>query len=98
MAEKILDRTQAAKASLKSQPPEEAPNTSKDALATPPTPPHQDSNMSRGQPAKVVKVPCVSADGTIPAAQLREFILEAIKDTQDEEVPSHSYVKPYSSA
>ncbi|GAA0187041.1 hypothetical protein LIER_34329 [Lithospermum erythrorhizon] len=44
-----------------------------------------------------MKAPCISADGTIPAAQLREFILGAIKDNQEENIPSYSYAKPYSS-
>ncbi|GAA0176186.1 hypothetical protein LIER_29225 [Lithospermum erythrorhizon] len=63
MAGKIHDheqRTQAAEASLKILPPEVAFNTSNNARETPLTPPHQVPNMSRGQPVKVVKVPCVS--------------------------------------
>ncbi|GAA0141795.1 hypothetical protein LIER_02851 [Lithospermum erythrorhizon] len=87
--------TQAAEGGLRTLPLEKAPIPSKESPTTYSTPPHQASNMSKGQLAKVVKAPCISADGTIPAAQLREFILGAIKDTQDEVAPSYSYVKPY---
>ncbi|GAA0162635.1 hypothetical protein LIER_18679 [Lithospermum erythrorhizon] len=100
MIEKILDhehRTQATEASLRATPPQEAPSISKEALETPLIPPHQASSTSHGLAMKAVKTPCILVDGTIPAAQLREFILRSIKDTQDEAPPSYTYVKPYSS-
>ncbi|GAA0159368.1 hypothetical protein LIER_16159 [Lithospermum erythrorhizon] len=100
MARKIHDhdqRTQATEANLKSLPAEEAPITSKDVLDTPSTPPYKVLSMSKGQPGRTVKTPCISADGTILATQLKEFILGAIKHTQDKATPSHSYVKQHSS-
>ncbi|GAA0160911.1 hypothetical protein LIER_17353 [Lithospermum erythrorhizon] len=100
MTEKILHhehQTQATEASLRATPHQEAPSSSKEVQEKPLIPPHQASSVSYGPTMKVVKTPCISADGTIPAAQLREFILGAIKDTQDEAVPSYFCVKPYSS-
>ncbi|GAA0142304.1 hypothetical protein LIER_03235 [Lithospermum erythrorhizon] len=70
IAGKIHDHerhTQAAEASLKSLPPEEAPNTFKDALETHSTTPYQASTMPNGQPEKGVKTLCFSMNGTIPA-------------------------------
>ncbi|GAA0144684.1 hypothetical protein LIER_05066 [Lithospermum erythrorhizon] len=99
MAEKILDhehRTQPTEAGLRATPSLEVPNASKEAPETPFTLPYQASSTSYGPATKTVKTPYILADGTIPTSQLREFILGAIKDTQDEAAPSYSYVKPYS--
>ncbi|GAA0139657.1 hypothetical protein LIER_01158 [Lithospermum erythrorhizon] len=100
MARKIQDhehRGQVVEVSMRTLLPQESPGPSKDAPGMPQTPPEQSSNMSKGQSGKTMKISCVSADETILASKLREFILGAIKDTQDEATPSHSYVKPYTS-
>ncbi|GAA0165788.1 hypothetical protein LIER_43731 [Lithospermum erythrorhizon] len=100
MIEKILDheyRTQVTEASLRATPPQEVPSTSKEAPKTPLTLPYQTSSTSHGPATKAVKTLCISADGTIPTAQLREFRLRAIKDTEDEvvrHIPMSSLIAP----
>ncbi|GAA0184174.1 hypothetical protein LIER_31462 [Lithospermum erythrorhizon] len=90
MAGKMHDHEQhnrEAKANLRTPYLQEVPSTSKESPTTRLTPPHQASSMSKGKPAKVVKAPYISVDETMPAAQLMEFILGTIKDTQDEAAP-----------
>ncbi|GAA0169250.1 hypothetical protein LIER_23776 [Lithospermum erythrorhizon] len=77
--------------------PPEVPNASKEIPGSSHTPPYQASSTPHGPVSKTAKAPCISADGTIPAVQLREFILGAIKDNQEENLPSYSYAKPYGS-
>ncbi|GAA0156755.1 hypothetical protein LIER_14169 [Lithospermum erythrorhizon] len=95
---KIVDQehiTRATEAVLKQV---EAPRASKMGDGTFHPSSHNASSSSPGPTRNTVETAITSADGMIPAAQLKEEILGAIKGHEDWEAPSYTYVKPYSSS
>ncbi|GAA0146912.1 hypothetical protein LIER_06744 [Lithospermum erythrorhizon] len=79
---------QAAEASLRELSPTKASTPSKSTPETLQTSPQQASSMPQRQPTKATNALVLSADGTISAAQLREFVLGELKNNQDEVTPS----------
>ncbi|GAA0154941.1 hypothetical protein LIER_12783 [Lithospermum erythrorhizon] len=87
-------RARVTEASLKQN---DAPMTSKMGDGTFHLSPRDTLGSSQGPTRNTIDIPIVPVDGMILAAQLKEYILGAIKGHEDREAPSYTYIKPYSS-